>query len=100
MSATVVTPSELKRAAGEIDSLLSTYITKVNSIYGVVDAIRGVWDSEASRLFQTKMEGDRPAYDSLKTFLSEYTAIALPRIADSYIRGEENAKAALENKGG
>jgi WXG100 family type VII secretion target len=96
MSSTTVTPSELRKAAGEIETLLGTYNTKVNSIYGVVDSIRGIWDSEASRQFQMKMETDRPAYDSLKTFLSEYKT-ALLNIALKYERGEENAKVAVSN---
>jgi hypothetical protein len=92
---TTVTPADLDRAAEEIEALLAKYNAKVSSIYGVADVIRGIWDSEASRQFQTKMEIDRPSYDSLKTFLSEYTTIALPKIAQSYRKGEAGAVDAI-----
>lgn len=95
--ATTVTPRELRNAAGEIETLLGTYTTKINGAYNVVDTIKGIWDSDASRQFQTKMETDRAAYDSLKTLLTEY-GLSLTKSAADYEEAERRAKEALEQK--
>lgn len=92
MGSIQVTPANLKRAAGEVETLAIQYKRQYGELFGLVETLtsKGYQGTDAKE-FCAKVRDFEDDFMKMKTLMDEYAQF-LKRAADDYERNQENLR--------
>lgn len=90
MESIQVTPSNLRRAAGEVDDLANTYKSQYEGLFKIVENFTSTdFQGEDAKKFCSKVREFEDDFTNMKTLMNEY-ATFLRKAADDYEKNQEN----------
>lgn len=92
MSSIKVTPEEMERTAGRIESLAGEYQQEYNRLYETTNAMAAVYQGKDSEAFISQIEGFRDDFEKMHSLMLDYSDF-LKSSAGSYRDAQERAAA-------
>ncbi len=90
MESIQVTPSNLRRVAGEVDELATKYKTQYDGLFKIVENFTSTdFQGEDAKKFCAKVREFEDDFTNMKTLMNEY-ATFLRKAADDYEKNQEN----------
>lgn len=90
MESIQVTPSNLRKVAGEVDGLADGYKTQYEELFKIVENFTTTdYQGEDAKKFCSKVREFEDDFIKMKTLMNEY-ATFLRKAADEYERNQEN----------
>ena len=87
MGEILVTSSELRNAAGELENLNGQFKTKTEDLASKETELNGMWDGQANDAFHNAFMKDKEQWETFSNTITEYVN-ALNQIAEKYERAE------------
>lgn len=84
-----VTPSEMTRAAGDIEKLTANYKTTYENLCRQLKDLSVNWTGEDNTNFTTKIEDFKPYFKKMEDLMTEYVQF-LRRSAQTYTEAQED----------
>ena len=85
-----VTPANLRKAAGEVETLASTYKKQYGELFGLVETFTTTdYQGKDAKEFCTKVKEFEDDFMKMKTLMEDYAQF-LKRAADDYEKNQEN----------
>ena len=90
MESIQVTPANLRRAAGEVETLASNYKTQYGELFGLVENFTSTdYQGKDAKEFCAKVKDFEDDFLKMKDLMDEYARF-LKKAADDYERNQEN----------
>jgi len=90
MESIQVTPANLRKAAGEVETLASTYKKQYNELFGLVETFTTTdYQGKDAKEFCAKVKDFEDDFMKMKSLMDEYAQF-LKKAADDYERNQEN----------
>lgn len=90
MESIQVTPSNLRKAAGEVEELASTYKKQYNELFGLVDTFTTTdFQGKDAKEFCEKVRDFEDDFINMKNLMDKYASF-LKTAADDYEKNQEN----------
>lgn len=90
MAMLMVTPSELRKKAGELREQNGQFKSSVGELETLEGRVMSMWESESARAFHTAFHNDKSQMDAFYTLIENY-CITLENIATEYEKAENRA---------
>lgn len=95
MESIQVTPANLRKAAGEVEELASTYKKQYNELFSLVDTFTTTdYQGKDAREFCEKVRDFEDDFTNMKNLMDEYARF-LKTAADDYEKNQENLSAQI-----
>lgn len=92
MESIQVTPANLRRAAGEVETLASTYKTQYGQLFGLVETFTSIdYQGEDAKEFCAKVKDFEDDFMKMKNLMDDYARF-LRKAADDYVTNQKNLK--------
>ncbi len=89
MESIQVTPANLRKVAGEVETLASMYKRQYGELFGLVETFTTTdFKGEAAKKFYTKVKDFEDDFMKMKNLMDEYARF-LRKAADDYENGEK-----------
>ena len=90
MESIQVTPANLRKAAGEVETLASTYKKQYNELFSLVDTFTTTdYQGKDAREFCEKVRDFEDDFTNMKNLMDDYAKF-LRTAADDYEKNQEN----------
>lgn len=96
MESIKVTPAELRRAAGEVETLASKYKTQYGELFGLVENFTSTdYQGKDAQEFCAKVKDFEDDFLKMKELMDEYAQF-LNKAANEYERNQENLSSQIK----
>lgn len=90
MAMIMVTPSELRKKAGELRNQNGQFKSTVGELEMLEGRVLSMWESESSRAFHTAFSNDKTQMEAFYSLIENY-CVTLENIAAEYEKAEAHA---------
>lgn len=86
-----VTPEQLLKSAGNVDSKIGQYVKQYQKLYSEIDSLSNNWKGEGNQAYAKQINSFKSEFENLKKVLDNYVAF-LKEAARVYRETEQNIK--------